>query len=213
MASKSALLHGFQLGQGGLTLRQGGGADHLADGGDAVGFEEHVLGPAQADALCAELDGLGGITGIVGVGANLQAAVLITPTHNAAELAADGGVHSGDSTVIDLAGGAVQAQPVTLVIGLAPQGEGLAFLVHLDLAAAGDAAGAHAAGHHSGMRGHAPRTVRMPWATCMPSMSSGEVSRRTRMTFSPSGPHSLASSAGKPPGRKPHRERRAGPSP
>ena len=30
-----------------------------------------------------------------------------------------------------------------------------------------------------------PRTVRMPWAAFMPVMSSGEVSRRTRTTFSP----------------------------
>ena len=42
-----------------------------------------------------------------------------------------------------------------------------------------------------------PRTVRMPWAAFMPSMSSGEVSRRTRTTFSPRSAHSLASSAEK----------------
>ena len=40
-----------------------------------------------------------------------------------------------------------------------------------------------------------PRTVRMPWEAAMPSMSSGEVSRRTRTTFSPRSAHSLASSA------------------
>ena len=40
-----------------------------------------------------------------------------------------------------------------------------------------------------------PRTVRMPWDTSMPSISSGEVSRRTRMTFSPRSAHSLASPA------------------
>ena len=40
-----------------------------------------------------------------------------------------------------------------------------------------------------------PRTVRMPWAAFMPVMSSGEVSRRTRTTFSPRFFHSMASSA------------------
>ena len=40
-----------------------------------------------------------------------------------------------------------------------------------------------------------PRTVRMPWAAFMPSMSSGEVSSRTRTTFSPRSAQSLASSA------------------
>ncbi len=40
-----------------------------------------------------------------------------------------------------------------------------------------------------------PRAVRMPCADFMPSMSSGEVSRRTRTTFSPLAAHSLDSSA------------------
>ena len=31
------------------------GEDHLADVGDPLGIEEHMLGPAQADALGAEL--------------------------------------------------------------------------------------------------------------------------------------------------------------
>ena len=40
-----------------------------------------------------------------------------------------------------------------------------------------------------------PRTVKMPWAAFMPSISSGEVSRRTKTTFSPLAFHSFASSA------------------
>ena len=40
-----------------------------------------------------------------------------------------------------------------------------------------------------------PRAVRMPSATCMPWTSSGEVSLRTRMTFSPRSAASAASSA------------------
>ena len=40
-----------------------------------------------------------------------------------------------------------------------------------------------------------PRTVRIPWAAFIPSISSGEVSRRTRTTFSPLAAHSFASSA------------------
>ena len=42
-----------------------------------------------------------------------------------------------------------------------------------------------------------PRTVRMPCADFMPSMSSGLVSRRTSTTFSPRFFHALASSAEK----------------
>jgi len=40
-----------------------------------------------------------------------------------------------------------------------------------------------------------PRTVRMPSAAFMPSMSSGDVSKRTRTTFSPRSFHALASTA------------------
>ena len=114
-----------------------------------------MLGAAQADALSAQLTGLGGVVGGVGIGADLQPAILIGPGHDAAEVAAHAGVHGGHSAVVDVAGGAVQAQPVALVIGLTGQGELLVLLVHDDGAAAGDAALAHAAGHNGGVRGHA----------------------------------------------------------
>ena len=78
-ALEVALLHGQQLGQSGLPLLHGVGADHLADGGDAVALEEHMLGTAQADALGAELTGLGGVVGGIGIGADLQAAELVGP--------------------------------------------------------------------------------------------------------------------------------------
>ena len=61
----------------------------------------------------------------------------------------------GMALVIDLAGRAVQAQPVALVEGLAGELELLVLLIHHDGGAAGHAAGAHAAGHDGGVRGHA----------------------------------------------------------
>ena len=91
-----------------LTLLHGVGADHLTDGGDAVALEEHMLGAAQADALSTQLTGLGGVVGGVGIGTHPQAAELIGPAHDAAEVAADAGVHGGHSAVVDVAGGAVQ---------------------------------------------------------------------------------------------------------
>ena len=68
-----------------------------------------MLGAAQADALGAQLTGLFGVIGGVGVGADLETAVLVRPGHNAAKLAANGGVHGGNSPIVDIAGGAVQA--------------------------------------------------------------------------------------------------------
>ena len=154
-ALEVGLLHRLQNSQSGLTLLHGVGADHSADGGNAVCVKEHVLGPAQADALSAELPGLGGVVGGVRIGADLQAAVLVGPAHDPAELAADRGVHRGDGAVVDLAGGTVDGQPVAFVEGLAGELKLLILLVHLDGAAAGDAALAHAAGHHGRVGGHA----------------------------------------------------------
>ena len=151
-----ALLHGLQLGQSGLALLHGVRADHLADGGDTVGIEEHVLGAAQADALGAEGHSLLGVAGGVGVGADLQLTILVRQLHDPAKVAALGrGGHSGNGLAVDVAGGAVQGDVVALVVLAASQGEALVGLVHGDGAAAGDAAGAHAAGHNGRVAGHA----------------------------------------------------------
>ena len=65
-----ALLHRLELGERLLALLERVGADHLADGGDTVSLEEHMLGAAEADALGAELDRLRGIVRVIGVGAD-----------------------------------------------------------------------------------------------------------------------------------------------
>ena len=150
-----ALLHGLQNRQRLDALLDGVGADHAADGGDAVGIKEHVLGAAQADAFRAQRARLLGVAGGIRVGADAQTAVLVGPLHHAAEFAADGSVHGGDLAVVDAAGGAVDAQPVALDEGLAGEDELLVLLIHGDLGAAGDAAGAHAAGDDRRVRGHA----------------------------------------------------------
>ena len=150
-----ALLHGLQLCQSGLALLDGIGADHLTDGGDTVGIEEHVLGAAEADAFCAEVKGVLGVLGGVGVGADLQLTELVGPAHQGAEVAGDGSGNGGKSLAVDVAGGAIKGDVVALNIGAAGQGEALVLFVHLDVAAAGNAAGAHAAGHNGSVRGHA----------------------------------------------------------
>ena len=50
-----AALRGQQLVERGAAAGLVLGEDHLADVGDPLGIEEHVLGAAQADALGAEL--------------------------------------------------------------------------------------------------------------------------------------------------------------
>ena len=62
----------------------------------------------------------------------------------------------GMALAVDVAGGAVDGDVVALVVVLAAEGEVLlASSCIVDLAAAGDAAGAHAAGNNGGVGGHA----------------------------------------------------------
>ena len=112
---KVALLIRQDLRKSGLALFDGVGADHLAERGDTVGFEEHVLGAAEADALGAQLAGLLRVARGVGVGADTQAAVLVGPAHDAAEVAGNGGVNGRDDAVVDLAGGAVDGDEIAFV--------------------------------------------------------------------------------------------------
>ena len=111
-----ALLIRQDLRKGGLAALDGLGDDHLADRLDTVGLEEHVLGAAQADALGAELDGLRGVARGVGVGADLQLTARVGPAHEAAEVAGDSGFYGRDGLAVDLAGGAVDGDPVAFVV-------------------------------------------------------------------------------------------------
>ncbi len=63
------------------------GQNHLPHGGDAIFLEEHVLGAAQADSLGAEIASSLGVLRRVGIGANLQLAVLVGPLHDLGKIA------------------------------------------------------------------------------------------------------------------------------
>ena len=73
-------------------------------------------------------------------------------------------------------------------------GKYLLLFVNLDVPAAGDAARSHAPRDDGGVE-VAPPLAGSPSDTAMPSMSSGEVSRRTSTTFSPDLENSTAFSA------------------
>ena len=87
---KVALLVRHDLGEGLLAVLGVLGDDHLTHRLDALALEEHVLGAAQADALCAEGEALLGVTRGVGVGPDLELAVFVGPGHEVAEVAPDG---------------------------------------------------------------------------------------------------------------------------
>ena len=72
---------------------------------------------------------------------------------------------------------------------------GLAFLADVQLTAASHTAGSHSRATTAAWEVIPPWLVTMAWLTTMPSMSSGEVSWRTKMTFLPKEWWSLARSA------------------
>ena len=78
-AFEVAALEGQQLVEGGLPLFFGFGEDHLLHDGQAFLLHEHMLGAAEADAFRAKGDGAFGVAGIVGVGPDAEAAVLVGP--------------------------------------------------------------------------------------------------------------------------------------
>ena len=153
---KVAALHRQDLGQSRLALLERIGNNHLTNRLDAGRLEEHMLGTAEADAFCAELAGLRCITRGIAVGANVQGANLVSPAHEAAEVAGQLSLLRCDLAEVYVAGGAVERNNVTLVhyraIG---KGQGLILFGNLDAVYACYTAGAHATGYYGCVRGHA----------------------------------------------------------
>ena len=135
-AFEVAALHGQELGQGHATAFFVGGENHFAYGLDAVAFEEHVLGAAQADALGSEAASLAGVAGRVGVGAYEGLGVFGCEVHNGAEVAAQFGIGSGHGAVVYFAGGAVERNPVTFVVLDTAHFDGLGVVVYVYFACA-----------------------------------------------------------------------------
>ena len=149
-----ALLVGKDLIKSCLALCNGVSADHLTECSNSVSLEEHMLGTAKTDTLSAKLASLLCVSGSVSVGSYLKLSVLVSPSHDSAELACDSSVNGGDDTVVDVTGRAVDGDEVALGEGLACKRELLVILVHLDVAAAGYAAGTHTTSNDRCVRGH-----------------------------------------------------------
>ena len=124
------LLHGLDLGERRFALLDRLGADHFTEGLDAALAEEHVLGTAETDALCAEGSCLLCILGGICVRADAECLVLIGKLHDAAEVTAVGVCGNGcDERIVDLTGGAVEGERVTFLEDLACKGIGVPALI------------------------------------------------------------------------------------
>ena len=155
--SEVGLLERLNLGQSSLALLNGTGADHLADSLNAVLSEEHMLGTAQTDALGTHVNSVLSVLRVISVGHDLHLTVGVSPAHEALEVGVLGGSNGSNLALVDVAGGAVDAHPVTLVEGAAVDGDDLGVIVDgntVVVAAAGDAAGAHTTGNNGSVAGH-----------------------------------------------------------
>ena len=151
-----ALLHRLDLRERRFALFDGIRANHLAECSDPVGVEEHVLGTAQPDALRAECSRLLRVRRGIRVRADGERLIFVGKLHDAPEVAGRSiRSHRRDAFAVDVARRTVEGDDVALFVHFAFEGELLVLLIHLDVAAAGDAAGAHAARDDRRVRGHA----------------------------------------------------------
>ena len=151
---KVSLLHGKDLCKSLFSFLNGLGADHFAECVNSAFAEEHMLGTAQTYTFGTQFTGFLRVSGSIGIGSDLKLSVFIGPAHDSSEFACDGSVNGGDDSIVNVTGGAVDAQPVTFMIGLASKNELLVFFIHIDRGATGYAAGTHAAGNNCSVRGH-----------------------------------------------------------
>src|SRR5262249_42757545 len=133
----------------------------------AVAFEEHVLGPAQADAFSTESDGLGRFFRLVRVGANAELAIFVRPGHQLGELLVDLRLFGferlinedlddfarsgGDLTGEYFTGESVDADPVAVLQDLVADGHRAFRVIDVEGAAADDTDLTHLPAHESGM--------------------------------------------------------------
>ena len=86
-ALEVTLLEGQQVSNGLAALFLVRGQNHAAHEVNAIAAEEHVLGAAKTDTLCAEGDGGLHLVGGVGIRAHAQLAGAAAPFHHAGEVA------------------------------------------------------------------------------------------------------------------------------
>ena len=217
MPAKSARWNGSSLASAFAALLDRLGQDHLAHRVDLALAEEHVLGAAQADAFGAERDRLRACSGWSALVRTSSLRVLSAHSISWANCwyvvrllrlrascrsapATTSLGFGGDWPREDLAGEAVDRDDVAFPEHVVARDAHRARLVvDLERLAADDADLAHLPADERRVADvMPPRAVRMPSAACMPRMSSGDVSRRTRITRLPGcAPCSSASSAWK----------------
>ncbi len=143
-----------ELGECFATLVFVFGNDHLTDGQRSLTTEEHVLRTAESDPLSAKFAGTRGIVGRVGVGANGQGTVLVSPLHQTSKVAGQASWQGSNAAFGNFSGGTVDAQFVLFAVGLAVDFGSLGLHVDLNSGCTGDAATAPTTSNNGCVTGH-----------------------------------------------------------
>ena len=133
---KICALFGQQLGQRGAATGLILGQDHLAHGGNPARIEEHMLGAAQPDTLCAKLPRHPAIGRGFSVGADFHPAVLIGPVHQYAEIADKFGLDGRNFARHDCTGRAVEGDDIAFLQRAAADPQGAARHIDRDAGSA-----------------------------------------------------------------------------
>ena len=149
-----AALFRQQLVERGTAALFGIGEDHFAHGADPAGIEEHVLGPAKADAFGAELARHAAFGFGFGIGAHAHAAVPVGPFHQGTEIASKFGFDGGDLARHDLTIRAVDGDDIPFGKFAIADAQRAPFPCDRDLRSARYARTTHSACNHSRMAGH-----------------------------------------------------------
>ena len=154
-ALEVALLERQQPVERGTTCRLVVRQDHLLDDGEAFLAEEHVLGPAEADPLRAELARPDRVRRRVRVGVHLEPPDVVRPGEDRLEIVVDPGGHQLDRAQDDAPAAAVEGDEVAFGHRVAADGRDSPLHVDRQVGTAGDAGLAHPARDERRVRGNA----------------------------------------------------------
>ena len=127
---------------------------HLAHGSDAACVKEHMLRPAQANALRAEIARGLRIGRRFGVGADLHPAARIRPDHQRPEITYQFGLDRRHFARHNFAGGAIQRDDIALIQRAASNAQHFGSSINLNASCTRYAWTPHATCDHRSMAGH-----------------------------------------------------------
>ena len=144
-----------QPGQSRIAPPLGIGQDHAPHIVDALLVEEHVLGPAEPDALGPEVARMARIRGRLGVGTHLHAAEPVRPAHQRREITGELRLDRGHPPLHDLPRRPIDGDDLTLLQRLPGGRHDLPRIVDTQAACPRNARPPHPARYHSSVARHA----------------------------------------------------------